>query len=424
MARARSSKLVSSAIPASLRSIMEPNEKFQYIDSEKDLRRVCGELADAKVLYLDTEFHREKTYYPNFALLQIADREHCYLIDPLAISDLKPVWALLLSPHAVKVFHAARQDLEIIVREAGALPLPLFDTQIAAALLGYGQQVGFGNLVQRLAKTSLPKLESFSDWLSRPLARQQLVYAADDVIYLRPVYQALLQELEASGRLDWVQEEMATLCDPTTYDNDCRDIFWRVKGVTRLKGQQLAVLRELACWREHEAKRLDIPRKRVISDELLVELARRPHLSMDDMERMRGLNSGQIQRFGQALISAWQKGHDCPKAEWPLTARRERPSDGTDVRLELLDALMRLRADEERISPHLLASKDELSLLASWAGHRSNTEPDIPCLHGWRRTLIGDDLLRMSRGELCMRLDTRTGRPKIERIHPDSTPKT
>jgi ribonuclease D len=415
-------RLASALIPASLRLIMEPKEKFQYIDSEEDLHRACAELADAKVLYLDTEFHREKTYYPHFALLQIADREHCYLIDPLAIKDMRPVWELLLSPASVKVFHAARQDLEIIMREAGSLPLPLFDTQIAAALLGYGQQVGFGNLVQRLAKTSLPKLESFSDWLGRPLAKQQLVYAADDVIYLRPVYQALLQELEATGRHGWVQEEMSSLCDPTTYDNDCRHIFWRVKGVTRLKGQQLAVLRELACWREHEAKRLDIPRKRVISDESLVELARRPNLSLADMERMRGLNSGLIQRFGQALIAAWQKGHACPKAEWPCPAHRERLSDGTEVRLELLDALMRLRADEARIAPHLLASRDELSQLASWAGHRSRMEPDIPCLHGWRRTLIGDDLLRMSRGELCMRLDTSTGRPLIERIHPESAP--
>jgi ribonuclease D len=401
---------------------MEPKEKFQYIDTGEALSRVCAELADAKTLYLDTEFHREKTYYPHFALLQIADRERCYLVDPLAIKDMGPVWELLLAPHSVKVFHAARQDLEIIMREAGALPLPLFDTQIAAALLGYGQQVGFGNLVQRLAKTTLPKLESFSDWLNRPLARQQLVYAADDVIYLRPVYQALLQELEATGRLGWVQEEMATLCDPATYDNDCMNIFWRVKGVTRLKGQQLAVLRELAAWREHEAKRLDIPRKRVISDELLVELARRPSLSLADMERMRGLNAGLIQRFGQALIGAWKQGHDCPKADWPRPAQRERLTDGTEVRLELLDALMRLRADEERISPHLLASRDELSRLASWAGHRSDAEPDIPCLHGWRRTLIGDDLLRMSRGELCMRLDMRTGRPLIERIQPDSAP--
>jgi ribonuclease D len=401
---------------------MEPNGNFAYIDSESDLRQACEALADAKVLYLDTEFHREKTYYPHFALLQIADRERCYLIDPVAIKDLKPVWDLLLSPHAVKVFHAARQDLEIIIREAGALPLPLFDTQVAAALLGYGQQVGFGNLVQRLAKTSLPKLESFSDWLIRPLAKQQLRYAADDVIYLRPVYQALQQELEATGRQTWLSEEMATLCDPATYDNDSQTMFWRVKGVTKFKPQQLAVLRALAAWREHEAKRLDIPRKRVLSDDLLVELARRPQLSLADMERMRGMSSGLIQRFGQALVDAWQQGRDCPKDDWPRPKHREHLSDGTEVRLELLDALMRLRADEERIAPHLIACRDELSQLASWAGRRVEAEPDIACLRGWRRTLIGEDLLRMAKGELCMRLDTRTGRPLIERIQPDPSP--
>lgn len=401
---------------------MEPNGKFEYIDSESGLRQACAALADAKVLYLDTEFHREKTYYPHFALLQIADKAHCYLIDPLAIKDMQPVWELLLSPDTIKVFHAARQDLEIIIREAGALPLPLFDTQVAAALLGYGQQVGFGNLVQRLAKTTLPKLESFSDWLGRPLTKQQLLYAADDVIYLRPVYQALQQELEATGRQAWLFEEMGTLCDPATYDNDSQNMFWRVKGVTKLKPQQLAVLRELAAWREHEAKRLDIPRKRVLTDELLVDLARRPQLSLADMERMRGMSSGQIQRFGPALIDAWQRGRECAKGEWPHPKQRGHLSEGTEVRLELLDALMRLRADEERIAPHLIACRDELSLLASWAGRRADAEPDIACLRGWRRTLIGEDLLRMAKGELCMRLDVNTGRPLIERIHPDHSP--
>lgn len=187
------------------------SENYTYIDTADSLKQACDELAKASVLCVDTEFHREKTYFAQFALLQIASREKCFVIDPTAIDDLSPVWKLMHDESIMKVFHAARQDLEIIMLESGALPSPLFDTQVAAALLGYGQQIGFGNLVQRILKKALPKQESFSDWLARPLTSKQLIYAADDVIYLMPIYQHLEEQLQATGRRDWLIEEQETL---------------------------------------------------------------------------------------------------------------------------------------------------------------------------------------------------------------------
>jgi len=213
-----------------------------YIDSTEDLDRACRKLGNASVLCVDTEFHRESTYYAEFALIQVASRDACYLLDPVAISDLSPLWVLMHNPDILKVFHAVRQDAEIILKESGALPLPLFDTQIAAALLGFGLQVGFGNLVQRILGKALPKSESFTDWLKRPLRPAQITYAADDVIYLMPVYQHLHEQLQVRGRLAWMDEEQATLCAEKTYANDSESIFWRVKGVNKLKPKQLAVL--------------------------------------------------------------------------------------------------------------------------------------------------------------------------------------
>ncbi len=387
---------------------------FEYIDTPEQLTQACEVLKSAKVLCVDTEFHREKTYYPQFALLQIGSTDATYIIDPAAIKDLKPVWNLMLDPNILKVFHAGRQDLEIILEHAGGLPLPMFDTQVAAALLGYGQQVGFGNLVQRITKKALAKGESFSDWLHRPLTKQQLKYAADDVIYLMPIYQALKEELQARKRSSWLDEEQAVLTSLNTYNTDKNEIFWRVKGVNKLKPKHLAILRELASWREEQAQRKDIPRRRLLADEPLLELAKRDKLNLEVMGRMRGLNSGVIRRFGDTWLKLWQKGLDCPESELPKLPSRKSNTSGTDLRLELLSTLLRLKADEASISSTILANKSELSTLASWGHNCKGDVPDLPCLNGWRAELVGNDLLRLLRGEICLRLNPNTGLPVID----------
>ncbi len=384
-----------------------------YIDTPALLAAAYPEMAACRVLCIDTEFHREKTYYAEFALMQIYGNGQCWIIDPLAIDDLSGLWDILCNPDILKVFHAGRQDIEIFVKESGRLPAPLFDTQIAAALLGYGQQVGFGNLVQRITKKALAKGESFTDWKARPLTPKQLIYAADDVIWLMPVYQHLQERLEATGRMAWLEEEQSVLNDPATYDNDETSVFWRVKGVTRLKGKHLAALRELAAWRERAAKARDIPRRRMISDEALLEIARRSSLTLQTMQRMRGVNAGFIKRFGEELIQVWQRGMDTPESDWPRQAARRHNQTGTDLRLEMLDTLVRLKAEAGEIAASILANKSELAELASW-GYRCKDEPPaVACLHGWRYELVGHDLLRLLRGEICLHLNPQTGLPVI-----------
>ncbi len=387
---------------------------FEYIDTPEQLTQACQVLESAKVLCVDTEFHREKTYYPQFALLQIGCNDGVYIIDPIAIKDLKPVWDIMLNPDILKVFHAGRQDLEIILEHAGGLPLPMFDTQVAAALLGYGQQVGFGNLVQRITRKALAKGESFSDWLQRPLTKQQLQYAADDVIYLMPIYQALKEELQARKRSTWLDEEQAILTNTGTYLIDKNEVFWRVKGVNKLKPKHLAILRELAAWREEQVQKKDMPRRRLVSDDVLIEIAKRDKLTIDVMNRMRGLHAGVVRRFGDTWLKLWQKGLDCPEADWPKLAARKSNTSGTDLRLELLSTLLRLKADEASISSTILANKSELSALASWGNKPFTDAPDVPCLNGWRAELVGNDLLRLLRGEICLRLNPNTGLPVID----------
>ncbi len=400
---------------------MTDSSTYQFIDTPQALIPACEVLKQAKVLYVDTEFHREKTYYPKFALLQVGSHDGVYIIDPVAIKDLKPLWDIIIDPNILKVFHAGRQDLEIILEHAGALPLPMFDTQIAAALLGYGQQVGFGNLVQRITKKALAKGESFSDWLRRPLTKQQLKYAADDVIYLMPIYQALKEELQAKKRSTWLDEEQATLTNPDTYHIDKNEVFWRVKGVNKLKPKHLAILRELAIWREEQAQKKDIPRRRLIADEPLIEIAKRDTLNIDVMKRMRGLNEGVIRRFGETWLKLWQKGMDCPEEDRPKLSSRKSNTSGTDLRLELLDTLLRLKADEASISSTILANKSELSVLASWGNKPQGEPPELPCLQGWRAELVGNALLQLLRGEICLRLNPNTGLPVIDDYKENTT---
>ncbi|MDQ6954137.1 MAG: ribonuclease D [Mariprofundaceae bacterium] len=392
-----------------------PQNSYTYIDTPANLINACAHLSKCSVLAVDTEFHRETTYYPEFALLQIYGDQQCWLIDPIALKDLTPIWDVLCNPNILKVFHAGRQDLEIILNESGRLPLPVFDTQVAAALLGLGQQIGFGNLVQRIAKKELAKQESFSDWVSRPLRQKQLDYAADDVIWLMPIYQHLTERLEARGRLDWLQEEQFKLCDLATYQQDHNALLWRVKGANRLKGPALAILRELATWREQQATQRNIPRRRLIADEPLLEISRRDALDIDILKRIRGLAQGTVRRFGDDLIRTWQQGRNIPENECPEPHRRNHHTTGTDLRLELLDTLLRLKAESGDISASILSSKGELADLASWGKLCKLPEPDLACLQGWRRGLVGEDLLHLLHGCISLCIDPSTGNPIIKK---------
>ncbi|RMG91150.1 MAG: hypothetical protein D6703_05880 [Zetaproteobacteria bacterium] len=249
--------------------------------------------------------------------------------------------------------------------------------------------------------------------MQRPLDPRQLDYAADDVIWLMPCFQKLRDELQARGRLAWLEEEQAMLCDPANYAEQDEMVFWRVKGANRLKGAHLAALRELAKWREVEARRRNMPRRRILSDETLVDIARRKELDLQTLSRIRGLNHALIQHAGKAILRAWHQGIHMAPEQWPEPPKRRQLAPGTDLRCEMLDTLVRLKAESGSIAPSILADKAELSALASW-GHRCKKEPPaLACLKGWRYELVGRDLLRLLRGEICLSIDARTGQPRI-----------
>jgi len=389
------------------------------IDSSEKLQCMVTALATASTLFVDTEFHRETTYWPQFALMQISARDAdgtvlCYLIDPLAIETLDPLWKLLHNSDQVKVFHAARQDVEIIYHLSGALPTPLFDTQVAAALLGYGQQIGFGALVQQLTGVSLAKQATFTDWMARPLSQGQQQYAADDVLQLMPVYAHLCEQLQARGRRAWLNDEQHDLTNPASYDVATETVFWRTKGCNRLKPKQLAVLRSLAAWREKAARERDLPRRRLLADESMLELARQEKLDHQKIASIRGISKGLVKRFGDDLMVAWREGATCPKEQWPQRSKSPSHTAGSGIRAELLDALIQLKADELEIAASILASKSDLAALASWGGMKKPTSPPpLRILTGWRKQLIGDELLAMLAGELMLKIDPTTRLPVI-----------
>jgi len=384
-----------------------------YIDTKAKLDEACRRLADAPLLTIDTEFHREKTYYPTLGLVQVAmEGDYCALFDPLALENLDPLWDVIYQPHSLKVFHAGRQDMEILLYIRGKLPEPIFDTQVAAAMLGMGEQIGFGNLVHVITDRRLAKAESFSDWLTRPLKPSQLAYAAEDVTYLLPVYHELKNRLEAAGRLAWLAEEQAWLCNPESYANHHDEAFWRVKSVNSLRPHQMAVLRELAAWREKRAQQANQPRRRILSDEVLLTMARKSKLGIEDMRHLRGMPAVTVDRHGAQLLTAWQHGFAKEKKDWPRV-RRSNGTKGSELKADLLSTLVKMRAKEENIAPSMLASRSDLAALAAKMNGSGEAPDDILCLQGWRRDIVGNDLLNLLHGKTCLRLDQNNGNPII-----------
>ena len=382
-------------------------QPFEYIDDQADLPRVSALLDGAADICVDTEFMREKTYYPKLCLLQLATADAVFCIDPLKINDLSPVLEILYRPDVVKVLHAAKQDLEIFFHLRGAIPAPIYDTQIAAALLGQNDQVGYANLVQQELGVTLDKAHTRTDWSQRPLEQGQLRYAADDVIYLRQIYVRQQDALQRTGRAGWLSEDFQTLADPREYAPN-PDLAWqRVKDARRLKPAQLGVLQKLAAWRELRAMELDRPRRWVIRDEVLIELARRCPATLSAMERIRGLEKAQIERIGDQLLQQIAAGREVPADQLPTLEPRIALSPEQEALVDAMMAVLRLRAASESLSPTMLASRSMLAQLV--LGDR-----DVAVLHGWRGALVGKQLHALLDGSLWLGtengiLQTRTG---------------
>jgi ribonuclease D len=370
-----------------------------YIDTQQGLEDFLARCSGATTLAIDTEFLREKTYYPQLCLLQIATDKRVGVIDPLAPLDLKALIPLLTDERVTKVFHAGDQDRVILYQELGVVTRPVFDTQRAALLLGLPEQMGLIALVKHFRGVSLKKGESFSDWLQRPLVPAQLDYAADDVRYLPSIYRKMVAELEVRGRLSWLDDDFKAMEDEDLYRVNPREAWKKLKGISALRGSQLSVVREVAAWREQVAQRRNLPRKWILTDELLVEAARKQPKSLEDLFQIRGLKEKLGGKWSQELLLVVAAASKRPPTEWPQRelAVNRRPS--ATPQLDLMNTLLHHRAKELHIASSVLASRDELARLAT--GDHKN----LMLLKGWRRELIGEELLRLLAGEVSLALN-------------------
>ena len=386
-----------------------------HVETPDQLDALCRTVEGSPWLALDTEFLREKTYFPQLCLLQLCNGQIAASIDPLRLPSLDPLMHLIYNPTITKVFHAARQDLEIFHHLQHQLPSPLFDTQLAASILGLGEQIGYGNLVLKLLKHELVKGHTRTDWSSRPLDQSQLRYALDDVIYLGEIYLVLKQQLAELGREEWLREDFELLASTSTYEVDPECAWQRIKGRQRLKGSQLAVLRALASWRENHALESDRPRRWILKDEVLLELARRRPTELRQLERIRGLEAGTVQRKGKTLLKLIAEAASLPPGDWPMeSAPPVRLDPNQEALTDLLMSGLRLIAEQCSITPATLASRRDLERLV--AGER-----ELNLLHGWRNALAGRSLLQILDGKLAPRLSQ--GHLVLEPLASDEVPK-
>lgn len=367
------------------------------ITRTEDLARFCASLAAVPYVTVDTEFMRETTYWPKVCLIQIAGPEEARVVDPLAEGlSLEPLFDLLRNRQVLKVFHAARQDLEIFTKLMGEVPAPLFDSQVAAMVCGFGDQVSYEQLASKLAGAQIDKSSRFTDWARRPLTEKQIRYALSDVTHLRKIYDKLSTRLQKTGRSDWLSEEMAVLADPATYELPPENMWRRLKPRTG-KPEYLAVLQAAAAWREIEARSRDIPRQRIIRDETLMEIAAHPPKVPEDLERMRGLSKGFAEgKMGAGLLAAIAAKLSSPRETWPVLEREAELPRGIGPLVELLKVLLKMKCDDHDVAQKLIASSADLEKIAA------DDNADVPALHGWRREVFGADALRLKCGELAL----------------------
>jgi len=367
-----------------------------FIDTPEQLDALCTRLRGQPWLAVDTEFLRERTYRARLCLVQLATDDVVACIDTLALERLDPLLDLLLDPATIKVLHAARQDLEIFYDlTGGRVPEPVFDTQLAATLAGFGDQIGYAELVRRLLGVTLDKSQTRTDWSARPLDPEQLSYAADDVRYLRTVYARLQEKLAAAERLTWLENDFTALVDPGQYRNDPEMAWRKVRGANQLRGHQLASLKGLAAWRERYAASADRPRRWVLDDAALLALARSSPKRREQLAKVRGLGEGLVRRHGGDLLEVIRVAHEAEPATEP---RQERPrplAAAEEASIDALMALVRLQAHQHQVAPATLATRRDLEALV-------RGERDLPLLQGWRHGLIGELLERFLAGGISL----------------------
>jgi len=377
---------------------------FLYIDTDKALTETCRQLGESEFLALDTEFIRERTYFSQLCLIQIANENTVACLDPLAINDLSPLRDLLFSKTTTKVMHATHQDMEIFFKLWGALPEPVYDTQIAATLLGMGESIGYASLVKKMLAVDLDKSHTRTDWSQRPLSPKQLEYAADDVRYLAQLYPLQKQKLQSLGRLEWLNDDFLALCLPDRYQTKPDDAWRKVKGIKKLKRKQLAVLQPLAAWREQEAVKQDKPRRRIVSDEALVDLSRLQPNSVSELSGYRSINGKTLKSNGESLIGLVKSALTLAPEKWPELPTRHSLTADEDALVDALAALLKLISADVEITASSIATRKDLENLV-----RGGRELDV--LKGWRYRHAGQQLLDFLDGNLS--LHARNGKLRI-----------
>jgi ribonuclease D len=369
------------------------------IQTTADLEAACEELARSSFITIDTEFLRETTFWPELCLIQMASPDMAVIVDPMAPGiDLAPFFALMANPDIVKVFHAARQDIEIIHHLGDLIPHPLFDTQVAAMVCGFGDSVSYDQLVSRIKDVQIDKSSRFTDWSRRPLSDKQLEYALADVTHLRDVYQHLKTELEREGRSSWLAEEMAVLESRETYDLHPENAWQRLKMRVR-KPIELAVLQKVAGWREREARARNVPRGRILKDDAIYEIAQQQPKDAEALGRLRTIPKGwERSAAGAAIVEAVVEALAIPKTELPRLPRQNHAPEGAAAAVEMLKVLLKLIAEKEGVAAKIIANSDDLDRIAA-----EGEKADVAALKGWRRELFGEMALKLINGEVALR---------------------
>ncbi|WP_429940857.1 ribonuclease D [Agrobacterium vitis] len=369
------------------------------ISTTQDLEAACEKLAGSEFITIDTEFLRETTFWPELCLIQMASPDLEVIVDPMADGlDLAPFFKLMANGDVIKVFHAARQDIEIIFHLGNLIPHPIFNTQVAAMVCGFGDSVSYDQLVQKIKNIHIDKSSRFTDWSRRPLSEKQLDYALADVTHLRDVYLTLKAELEREGRASWLSEEMAILESRDTYDLHPDDAWQRLKMRLR-KPQELMVMKAVTAWREREARARNVPRSRVIKDDAIFEIAQQQPRDVEALGRLRTIPKGwERSTPGGAIIEAVNAALAIPKAEWPQVQRQNHVPEGTAPAVELLKVLLRLTCEQHGVAAKMIANTDDLEKIAV-----EGEQADVQAMRGWRRDLFGESALKLINGGVALR---------------------
>ena len=390
------------------------------ITDQREFDELLERCRDEKLVAFDTEFIRERRYRPRLCLIQIGLEGEAFAVDPFEVQDLRGLHSLLADESVCKIVHAGQQDMEIFFSdsnsfdESGGAPRGIFDTQIAAALLGYGDSVGYSRLVGEILSVRLSKAETFTDWARRPLADRQIRYALDDVVHLHPIYSKLTADLESRGRMDWLAEELQVYTDPTFYRPDPTKLYRRVKGAAKLGRRELAVLRALAMWREEEASDRDRPRNHIISDDILVELVKAKPTKASSLRSFRGVHPQLARRSGDLIVQRIREALDTPDDELPTLLEKSMKDSSVGLVVDLLETFLKARAAQVRVSPAYLATRSELHALVRQKRADRVDDSELRVLGGWRHELVGQDLVGLLDGRYSLAIEPDTGEVVVQ----------